>query len=139
MVSYSDLRVEPQCKCKHYSNSSAPPPDGTNRRRARGWARTEVSSGLLVLASLPPACLRQPDGRSWAPTGSPATGAWDLGSRWPTCGGIWALAAADGYQLHRVLMSPFFCCVQTAANTITALGATVESRTDVPVDVSRVK
>jgi hypothetical protein len=36
-------------------------------------------------------------------------------------------------------MSPFFRCVQTAANTIAALGATVESSTDVPVDIARVK
>ncbi|XP_047052106.1 uncharacterized protein LOC124657632 [Lolium rigidum] len=54
---------------------------------------------------------------------------------WPTYVGIWALAAADGYQLHCVLMSPFLRCVQTAANTIAALGGTVESSTDVPVDV----
>lgn len=81
--------------------------------------------------------------RPWDPplTDAGILRAWTVGKR------IRAQAAADGYQLHRVLVSPFFRCRQTAAQAVAALCAVpddadlvaVVSSANVPVDTSRVK
>ncbi|XP_047057432.1 uncharacterized protein LOC124663820 [Lolium rigidum] len=82
--------------------------------------------------------------RPWDPplTDAGILRAWTVGKR------IRAQAAADGYQLHRVLVSPFFRCLQTAAQAVAALcavpddaalAAAVESSANVPLDTSRVK
>jgi len=82
--------------------------------------------------------------RPWDPplTDAGVLRAWTVGKR------IRAQAAADGYQLHRVLVSPFHRCLQTAAQAIAALCAVpddaalanaVDSSAGVPLDVSRVK
>ncbi|XP_051183742.2 uncharacterized protein [Lolium perenne] len=82
--------------------------------------------------------------RPWDPplTDAGILRAWTVGKR------IRAQAAADGYQFHRVLVSPFFRCLQTAAQAVAALcavpddaalAAAVESSANVPLDTSRVK
>lgn len=56
-------------------------------------------------------------------------------------------AAAEGYQLHRVLVSPFLRCLQTAAQAVAALCAVpddaalvaIDSSANVPLDTSRLK
>lgn len=56
-------------------------------------------------------------------------------------------ATAEGYQLHRVLVSPFLRCLQTAAQAVAALCAVpddaallaIDSSANVPLDTSRLK
>ncbi|KAF7056314.1 hypothetical protein CFC21_063731 [Triticum aestivum] len=82
--------------------------------------------------------------RPWDPplTDAGVLRAWTVGKR------IRAQAAADGYALHRVLVSPFHRCLQTAAQAVAALcavpddaalAAVLDSSANVPLDTSRVK
>ncbi|KAF7051450.1 hypothetical protein CFC21_059687 [Triticum aestivum] len=82
--------------------------------------------------------------RPWDPplTDAGVLRAWTVGKR------IRAQAAADGYALHRVLVSPFRRCLQTAAQAVAALcavpddaalAAVLDPSANVPLEASRVK
>ncbi|XP_062208243.1 uncharacterized protein LOC133909710 [Phragmites australis] len=81
--------------------------------------------------------------RPWDPplTDAGLLRAWTVGK------GIRAAAAADGWAVHRVLVSPFLRCRQTAARAVAALCAvpdgdallTIDDTADVPLDTSRLK
>ncbi|KAG2555433.1 uncharacterized protein LOC120647650 [Panicum virgatum] len=81
--------------------------------------------------------------RPWDPplTDAGLLRAWTVGKR------IRAAAAADGWAVHRVLVSPFLRCRQTAARAVAALCAVpddaallaIEDAANVPLDTSRLK
>uniref|UniRef100_J3LIZ2 Phosphoglycerate mutase family protein n=2 Tax=Oryza brachyantha TaxID=4533 RepID=J3LIZ2_ORYBR len=81
--------------------------------------------------------------RPWDPplTDAGLLRAWTVGKR------IRSAAAADGFQIHRVLVSPFFRCLQTASQAVTALCALpddnalldLHSTANLPLDPSRIK
>ncbi|KAL6847717.1 hypothetical protein ACP4OV_022505 [Aristida adscensionis] len=81
--------------------------------------------------------------RPWDPplTDGGLLRAWTVGKR------IRAAAAADGWALHRVLVSPFLRCRQTAAQAVAALCAlpddaallAIDDPSTVPLDTSRLK
>jgi phosphohistidine phosphatase SixA len=52
---------------------------------------------------------------------------------------IRSAAAADGWAVHRVLVSPFLRCRQTAARAIAALCAVPDDSSNLPLDTSRLK
>lgn len=81
--------------------------------------------------------------RPWDPplTDAGLLRAWTVGKR------IRAAAATDGWAVHRVLVSPFLRCRQTAARAVAALCAVpddaallaTDGTANVPLDTSRVK
>ncbi|KAL6645330.1 hypothetical protein ACP70R_016938 [Stipagrostis hirtigluma subsp. patula] len=81
--------------------------------------------------------------RPWDPplTDAGLLRAWTVGKR------IRAAAAADGWAIHRVLVSPFLRCRQTAAQALAALCAVpddaallaIDDAANVPLDTSRLK
>ncbi|KAI5004670.1 hypothetical protein ZWY2020_031913 [Hordeum vulgare] len=109
-----------------------------------------ILAGVIAVAAVRdsdgplPHLLRRPTRRRRSPRigSSEVLRAWTVGKR------IRAQAAADGYALHRVLVSPFHRCLQTAAQAVAALcavpddaalAAVLDSSANVPLDTSRVK
>lgn len=142
------------CCCCCRACASSPerrlPPDPIRRRRrspnesSRGMGMQRVvvmrhGDRLDQAEPLWPA--KKP--RPWDPplTDAGLLRAWTVGKR------IRAAAAADGWAVHRVLVSPFLRCRQTAERAVAALCAVpddaallaIEDAANVPLDTSRLK
>nr|CAB3497352.1 unnamed protein product [Digitaria exilis] len=128
--------------CASPDDSRPHPPPLSESRRGMGMQRVVVmrhGDRLDQAEPLWPA--KKP--RPWDPplTDAGLLRAWTVGKR------IRAAAAADGWAVHRVLVSPFLRCRQTAERAFAALCAVpddaallaIEDAANVPLDTSRLK